>query len=368
MRIAVIGSRGVPAQYSGVERAVEEVARRLVGKGHSVTVFCRKTDYLFKKYQGIERTVVPTIDNKNLGTFIHVGLSTMMVLFTKADVVHYHALGPSFFALLPRLLGKKVVVTIHALDWQRRKWGWFAKFFLFFCQLTALYFPHRTVVVSRDLREYYKKRFNRDVMYIPNGVDVNSFVVGIAQAARPQDNSRYFLFVGRLVPEKRLADLILAVNSLSEDVRLMIAGELNEKDKYVRMLLDLAGERVCFLGPKDIDGLKLLYANACAVVLPSEVEGAPLVLLEAMAFGKCVVASNLPACVEILGNDAVYFNVGDRIDLQSKLEVVLKDPVKTAEIGRKARERVRIMFDWDKISEDMVRLYSSLSSEGQSHG
>ncbi len=357
MKIAIIGSRGIPARYSGVERAVEEVAKRLVRKGHEVTVYCRPGTHSEDEYQGIKLVFLPTWHSKNFGTFIHVLLATTVVIFGKADVVHYHALGPSFFSFFPRIFGKKVIVTVHCLDWQRKKWGFIARVFLRFCQYPAIFFPHRTIVVSQALKEFFEKKFRKTVYCVPNGAGPVPLVELSGAARNGCEKDRYVLCVGRLVPEKGVQYLIKAFNELKTDLTLVLAGESSFTDQYVRSLKLIAGPKVRFLGFVDGPALGSLYKNAYMVVLPSELEGAPLVLLEAMNYGKCVLSSDLPECLEILGASGVYFRSQDYSDLRKQLEGLLAAPSLVQEYGEKAGNRVKRFYIWDKVVDETERIY-----------
>ncbi|MEI8012325.1 MAG: glycosyltransferase family 4 protein, partial [Candidatus Omnitrophota bacterium] len=347
MRIAIIGSRGIPAQYSGVERAVEEISKRLVLRGHDVTVYCRSDKYLKNEYKGIKLVHVFTWHTKNFGTFIHVFLSTLMVVFQKVDIVHYHALGPSFFSFFPRLFGKKIIVTVHCLDWQRKKWGKIARLFLRFCQYPAMYFPHRTIVVSYALKDYFEKKFKKSVYYISNGAGAVTDIENPEILKSEFEKDQYVLCVGRLVPEKGLQYLIKAYNDIHTPLTLVLAGASSFTDNYVASLKQMGGAKVKFVGFVDGLDLALLYTNAYMVVLSSEVEGAPLVLLEAMHYGKCVLSSDLPECREILEMCGVYFKSKDYGDLKDKLQWLLTVPDLVKEYGQKAKERVSQSYDWD---------------------
>ncbi len=357
MRIAIIGSRGIPARYSGVERAVEEISKRLVLKGHDVTVYCRPGGYYGKEYLGIKLIYLPAFHSKNFGTFFHVFLATFSVIVRKFDVVHYHALGPSFFSCLPRIFGKKVVVTVHCLDWQRKKWSLLARLFLRFCQYPAIFFPHRTIVVSQALKEFFEQKFRRTVWCVPNGAGpvTDMDLSGLARDGCGKD--QYVLCVGRLVPEKGVQYLIKAFNELQTDLRLVLAGESSFTDRYVQFLKRMAGPKVRFLGFVEGSELGLLYKNAYMVVLPSELEGAPLVLLEAMSYGKCVLSSDLPECREILGGCGVYFKSKDYLDLKEQLQCLLSARPLVEAYGQKARERVRHSYNWDEVADATEKIY-----------
>jgi len=359
VKIAILGSRGVPSQYSGIEKGVEEVSRRLVSKGHEVTVYCRSGQSAEVYHEGVRLIHLPTWQSKNFGTFVHVFLATLGVIFSEVDVVHYHALGPSFFSWLPRMFGKKVVVTIHALDWQRKKWRGPARIFLNLCQWSAIYFPQQTIVVSKTLKVYFEERFKKCVHYIPNGAGpVATDILPVLRSVYEKD--RYVLFVGRLVPEKGIQYLLQAFKHIHTDMPLILAGESSFTDDYVSSLRKMSDPRVHFLGFIGGHELESLYKNAYLIVLPSEIEGAPLVLLEAMYYGKCVLSSDLLECREILGSCGVHFRSQDPFDLKEKLEYLLTAGQVVQNFGKKAKERGCSVYNWDSITNKIEDIYLTL--------
>lgn len=356
MHIAIIGSRGIPARYSGVETQVQELASGLVRSGHAVTVYCRKR-YRQEAglHPGIKLIFIPTIENKYLGTPLHVFLSTLHAVFSGADILHYHAIGPAAFSILGRLAGKKTVATIHALDWKRRKWGVAARIFLRSCEWPAVLLPHRVIAVSRELKDYLQGKYRREIIYIPSGVRDH--------CASRQDNKAhrgYVLFVGRLVPEKGLHLLIDVFNSLSADKKLLIAGEASFTAAYEHRLRQSAGPNIEFLGFVAAEQLEKLYRDAYLFVLPSEVEGLPLALLEAMSYGKCCLVSDIDACREVIGDCGVCFKSGDREDLRAKLGFLFKSPRFVEEIGSRAGGRVRQLYNWEHIIRETEKVYEAL--------
>ncbi len=354
----MVGSRGVPASYSGIEEAVEEISARLVDKGCRVIVYCRISGNRQRIYRGIERISLPAIETKHLGTIVHVFLSTLHLLFKKIDIVHYHALGPSVFSFLPRLLGKKTVVTIHGLDWKRKKWGVVARFFLRLCEYSAILFPNKTIVVSNTLKDYFEGKFRKEVYYIPNGIKIlpEDKAEGLDKYGLKENN--YILFVGRLVPEKGIHYLIEAFIELKTEMELVILGKSSFTDGYVRSLERMSNSRVKFLGFIPNERLKLLYENAFLFVLPSEIEGLPISLLEAMGYGKCVVASDLPECREVIGDCGFLFRAKDYNALNRQLQKLIDNPELVKETGIKAKGYITQRYNWDRITDETERLYS----------
>ncbi|MDD5595390.1 MAG: glycosyltransferase family 4 protein [Candidatus Omnitrophica bacterium] len=360
MRIAVIGSRGIPATYSGVEKSIEEAIKRLSLKGKEFIVYGHRGNSLSlaAKTNPFPHTLIietPTLKNKYLATITATFLATVDVLFRKVDIVHYHCLGPSVFSFLPRLFGKKIVVTIHALDWKRKKWPFFAKFFLWLCQFSALYFAHKTIVVSEGMA----KKFAPRVIYIPGGVNLAQSRSGSLPDYPGFKKAKFLLFAGRITEEKGIEYLIKAFQEIKSDFQLVIAGEAVYADKYLNYLKNIAGENTFFIGSVKAGTLEALYDQAYLVVFPSEIEGLSLALLEAASFGKCIVASDIAEFKEVLGKAGVYFQKGNYLGLKKELGYLLEHPEVVKERGRETK-KIAAGYNWDNIVESLGKVYDQL--------
>jgi len=356
MKIAFLGTRGFYSRYSGVEIIVHDLAERLAARGHEIIVYCWPDKIQGKQAlaKNIRLIYIPTLKTKHLGTFIHTLFSSLHVLFIKADIVHFQALGPSFFCFLPRLCGKKTVVTIHSLDWQRRKWNACARFFLRLCEFTAVFFPNKTIVVSRALKQYYESRLSKTVNYIPNAVNMPGMSEGDGFKGR-----NIILFAGRLTPEKRIDSLIKAFNAIRPDMDLVIAGGSVFDRKYPAYLraISAGNNRIKFPGQATAAQLNELYRRAYMFILPSEIEGAPLSLLEAMSYGACPLTADIPGCQEIAGEAALYFKHGDHYDLKDKIQFLIEHPALCAQKGLIARKRVCERYSWEFVINELDSLY-----------
>ena len=358
LRVAFIGGRGLASAYSGIERYYEEIGSRLQAHGCEMVAYCRPH---FAPpgttWRGITVRRIPTIRSKHLETFVHTVLSTIDVCFRRVDLVQFHALGSSPFAWVPRLFGKRTIVSVRGLDWQRDKWGWVARAYLRFCESTSMWCPNATAVVSRTLRDHFEARFGRPVRFIPNGVAriEPRAVEGIRRFGIGERD--YFLYAGRLSPEKGLHVAIEAHRPI-ETVRLVLAGGSSYSEGYMEDLRAQGDGHVVFTGFLTGPLLQEIYSNALAFVLPSRMEGLSVALLEAMAYGLPVIASDIPENRELVDECGGYlFRLDDVEDLRRAMRAVAADPAGAREVGRRARERVRARFDWDRIALETAAFY-----------
>lgn len=361
VRVAFIGGRGVGGKYSGIETYYEEVGSRLTETGYDVTAYCRSyfTPDL-QPYRGIGIVRLPTIRTKHMETLSHTLLSTIHACVSDYDIVHYHALGPSIFAFLPRIFGKKTVVTVQGLDWQRKKWGLVARQALRACEWASARFTNETITVSRALQQHYRKRYSKDCRYIPNGTHLR-FRRGSERLRRlGLKAGSYALFLGRFSPEKNCHLLVDAFKKLHTPMTLVLAGGSSHTDEYAARLRRNASDRVIFLDWLSGETLEEVLTHAALFILPSDMEGLSLALLDAMGAGVCVLASDAPENVEALGNTGCTFRRGDADDLSRKLLWLLSSPaLREASAGR-ARERVQEHYLWENVVEETAAVYASL--------
>jgi glycosyltransferase involved in cell wall biosynthesis len=375
LKIAFVGQKGMPAHFGGIEFHVHELSRRLVKRGHHVSVYVRAwyTPRDLATYEGVELLHTPTIPSKHLDAFLHSLTSSLHALAQSFDIVHYHALGPSFFVWIPRLGNQKVVVTVHGLDWQRPKWGWGAREFLKMTERTALYLPHATVTVSQALQAYFESKYGRPIHYIPNGVNVPpptpARLITRHYGLLGQD---YVLYLGRLVPEKRVDWVIEAFCRTSSPLRLVIAGDDQGARGHTQYLHELAAgdQRLLFTGTVGGQIKEELLSNALFYVTASSVEGLPIALLEAMAHSRCCLVSDIPPHREIIeaGRDGVLFEWNNADQLFRSMEALLAQDAQHREaLGREARGKARELYSWEHIADATERLYLSLLT-GRSRG
>lgn len=363
MRIAMIGQKGIPATYGGIERHVEEIGARLVDRGHEVRVYTRP--YYAKgkdAYRGMDRVPLPTLHTKHLDTPTHTLLASADALIRPVDIVHYHALGPSAISWLPRLRGTPTVVTLHGLDWEREKWGPMASYLLQHCEYPALHCPNRTIAVSKTLQRYFEEKYLIRPVYIPNGVSEPVLQSADTLAPWGVTPGNYFLFVGRLTPEKGAHLLLDAFARLSTDKKLVIAGGSSFTDEYVEDLKRRAPEGTVFTGYVHGEQLEALWHHAYSVVLPSTLEGLSIALLEALSFSRCVLVSDIPENLEVVGDDAPRFRSKDIADLAEKLAYLDQHPDEVARYEQIVSQDLAHRFQWGTVVDQLEALYTRVLS------
>ena len=366
LRIAMIGQKGVPATFGGIEHHVEEIGARLAARGHDVTVYCRSSygSNREAEYRGMRLCHLRTVGSKHLDAIAHSALSTVSAMAGRVDVVHYHALGPGLVAPLPKYLsGARVVLTVHGLDNERAKWGRAAKAVLGTAHWMSARVPDETVVVSRTLADHYEDMGTRRVTHVPNGVEPvaprPADVITTEFGLRP---GSYLLFVGRLVPEKAPDLLIRAFSHVRTRRRLVITGGSSFTDGYVAQLRKMAepDPRVLFTGYAYGDRLTELYSNAAAFVLPSHLEGLPLTLLEAASYGVPIVASDIAPHLEVLGSEEPgrrLFPSGDEQALAGAIRRSLDDRSEETAGAVRLRDEILRRYQWDEVTRHLEEIY-----------
>jgi glycosyltransferase involved in cell wall biosynthesis len=369
LRIAMIGQRGVPATFGGIEHHVEEIGARLSQRGHEVTVFCRD-NYVKEgrdEYRGMRLRHLGTIGTKHLDAIAHSAASTLRAMGDSFDVIHYHALGPGLVSIAPRLGSRaKVVQTIHGLDYDRAKWGGLARSVLKTAGWMSGHIPDATITVSRSLAKHYATRYGCRATYIPNGAASLRHRPTRRETERlGLQEGRYLLFVGRLVPEKHPDLLVRAFRRIPGDVRLVLAGGDSFTSTYVRSITSLAkhDERIILPGYVYGGTLESLYQNAAAFILPSCLEGLPLTLLEAIACGTPVVVSDIAPHREIVTDDGPGHHVvpcGNEDALSGALASVLQHGQAERQGAAALREEVLRTYNWDGVADATEGVYSQV--------
>ena len=375
MKIAMYGHKRIPSREGGVEVVVEDLATRMVQKGHSVTCYNRKGHHVsgkefdssaMKEYKGVLLKSVFTLNKKGLAAMTSSWAAALRAAFGKYDVVHVHAEGPAVTCLLPKLFKKKVVVTIHGLDWQRAKWGGFATKYIKWGEKQAAKHADEIIVLSKGVQEYFRKEYGRKTTFIPNGVSKPQLKnAQIIKSLWDLEKDSYVLFLGRIVPEKGIQYLLEAWKEINTDKKLVIVGGSSDTDSFMNELKSLANDKVLFTGFQQGEVLEELYSNAYLYCLPSDLEGMPLSLLEAMSYGNCCLVSNIPECVEVVEDNAVIFEKGNIVDLREKLQDLLNDQIKVYNYKSEAAEYILNKYNWDNVVDQTIEIYNNSRKDGK---
>lgn len=375
LRIAMIGHKRIPSREGGVEIVVNELSERLVKQGHEVTCYNRRGHHVSgvdfdskktKEYNGIKIKNVWTIDKKGLAAMSSSFFAAICAALGRYDIVHFHAEGPCFMLWLPKLFGKRCIATIHGLDHQRAKWGKFAAGYIKCGEKCAVKYADEIIVLSRNVQEYFREKYARNTVFIPNGVSSQLFAASEEITEKYSiKKDEYILFLGRIVPEKGVKYLIEAYKKINTDKKLVIAGGSSDTKTFEEEMKVLAGEdsNIIFTGFVQGRILEELYSNAYLYVLPSDLEGMPLSLLEAMSYGNCCVTSDIPECTEVVGNHGISFRKSDIDDLSEKLQMLCDNQDTVNEYKAKAAEYVCKKYNWDDVTYKTLQLYNGSISE-----
>ena len=369
LRIAMLGHKRIPSREGGIEIVVEELATRMAKKSHSVTCYNRKGHNVagsefdgtkLKTYKGVTLQEVFTIDKRGLAAMTASVSASLRAALGNYDVVHIHAEGPAFMCWLPKLFGKKVIVTVHGLDHQRAKWGKFASWYIRSGEKNAVRFADEIIVLSKGVQEYFQNTYGRTTRFIPNGVN----------KAKPRKarqitekwgltKDSYILYLGRIVPEKGERYLIEAFKQTKTDKKLVIAGGSSDTQAFMDELKSLAkdDDRIIFTGFVQGEILEELYSNPYIYTLPSDLEGMPLSLLEAMSYGNCCLTSDIPECAEVVEDKALLFRKSDVSDLKAKLQNACDHPEMVETYKAQAEEFICRKYNWNDVVEKTLKLY-----------
>lgn len=365
----MIGHKHYGSREGGVEVVVTELARRMAALGHEVTCYDRcgagvmmgeAAERGERIVDGVRVVPVCTIDARGFAALTSSFVATRAAIADRPDVIHYHAEGPCISLSLAHSAGVRTVATIHGLDWKRAKWGKLARSCIKRGERTAARHADELIVLSRSAQAYFQHVYGRSTRLIPNGIE--PMVPAPADLIMQRwglSRGTYVLFLGRIVPEKRVKLLVEAFRGLDSDMRLVIAGGGSDTSKYEAEVRRIAqgDPRIHFTGFVQGDLLAELHSNAYAFVLPSDVEGMPMSLLEAMAYGRACVTSDIPECSDVLDGTGATFLAGDGAALRDALDALLTEPARAAALGAAARARVEAEYAWDSVVERTLAVY-----------
>lgn len=369
MKIAIIGQKGIPDVIGGVERHVQELSVRLAKKGGDITVYTRPKycDSRRTDFHGVHLVSLPSVPTKHLDAITHTFFSLLHAMSKRADVIHFQGVGPSLLSFIPRIVTPRTIVitTFHSIDRYQQKWGLVARLILRFAEWTAVKLAHETIAVSKEIQDYVRAEYNKDITYIPNGIgEVPTAAAHLIQSQFNLERHGYLLVVSRLVPHKGIHYLLDAFAKIATNKQLVIVGSGAFTDAYVQTLEKKAQKdrRVLLCGAQTGLVLEELYANAFAFVHPSSAEGLSITLLEAMNAGCPILASDIRSNAEVLGNRGWYFTCDDVGSLKKQLEQLLALLPNTLQSrGRVAQAYVQKYYHWDDIANQMMALVDAVS-------
>jgi glycosyltransferase involved in cell wall biosynthesis len=367
MKIAMLGTRGVPASYSGFETCVEELGSRLAQRGHQVTVYCRSHHIITDQpvYKGMRLVKLPTIANKYLDTIVHSLLSSLHALTQDYDVALYFIAGNSLVTWIPRLAGQRSLLNVDGLDWKRAKWPPLAKRYIQFAERMSTVLPNAIITDSRVVQRYYMETYGAYSTYIAYGSDLPRRPAGSALARFGLAPRYYVLFVGRLVPENCAHHLVEAWRQLDTDMKCVIVGDASYAEDYKAELRRLAGDdpRIIFTGYVFGEGYWELSSHAYAFVETSGVGGTHPALVEAMSFGNCVVVHNTPENLETIDAAGLCYNgkVGAQ-SLTPVLRTLLGAPPLVEAYRQAAAVRASTVYSWEAVTDAYEALFRRVRS------
>lgn len=379
MKIAILGSKGIPAKSGGIERHVEELTTRLVKRGFDVTVYGRawytgRTAQVFKT-QGVRSVMLPSFKTKNFDAITHTLVATIHAIREGYDVFHFHGVGPSLLAWIPRVFAprSRVLATFHCIDRGHQKWGLFARLMLKIGEWAACNFAHKTIVVSKTLAHYTREVYRCDASYIPNGITPPAPKASGDKRVLKKlglTNGKYVVMVSRLVRHKGAHTLIEAWKKLKDGtddyrvrgLKLAIVGDGAFTDAYVKELHALAQGRedIVFAGFRSGAELATLIGSSAFAAHPSVSEGLPIAVLEEMAYGKAVLATDIPEHLEIIEGKGYTFRSGKVRDLMLQLHYLATHPKERAKTGAVAKKFVTTYYRWDDIAKDTADMYRAV--------
>ncbi len=377
MKIAMIGHKRIPSREGGVEIVVQELSTRLAKKGNNVEAYNRKgknvqdknvdkTKHKIKVYQNVKIITIPTINKKGVDALIYSFLATIRALFARYDIIHYHAEGSCAMLWIPHMFRIKTVVTIHGLDWKRSKWGGFATKYIKFGEKVAVKYADKIIVLSRGVQQYFKDTYNRETIFLPNGVNKPTIrQANIISKKYGLEKDSYILFLARIVPEKGLHYLIQAYKQINTDKKLVITGGSSHTDEYLKEIISMVKDdhRIVMTGFVQGDELEELYSNSFLYCLPSDVEGMPISLLEAMSYGNNCLVSDIEENTQVADGLVDTFKHGDISDLKHKIEQLLEEDIK--EKCKKNSNYVLEKYNWDNVAERTQQIYYSVITKGK---
>ena len=361
MKIAILGTRGIPANYGGFETFAEELSCRLVQNGHAVVVYGRANTirHAGSDYKGVRLVLLPTIPHKYFDTVAHTFLSVWHVLFQDVDVVLICNSANSIFSFIPRLAGKKTVVNVDGLERKRAKWNWAGRTYYLLSEWLSTFLPNAMVTDAKTIAQYYLRRYGKHSYFIPYGADDRRLSSQAALERIGLEPEGYFLYVTRFEPENNPLLVVRAFEQVQTGKKLVIVGDAPYARDYIQELKSTSDPRILFPGAIYGAGYRELLSHAFCYIHATEVGGTHPALIEAMGCGRCVLYLDTVENREVAGDTALPFQKSPE-DLAAKIHAVLGNPGLREEQQTRARDRVRNHYRWDQVTLEYERLFREL--------
>ncbi len=359
MKIAIMGIRGIPANYGGFETFIEEMAPRLVEKGHQVTVFGRSHQISYDQayYKKVRIRIVPTISHKYLDTVVHTFLCTLVSFFHRYDVVFICNSANAVFSYIPRLWFKPTVLNVDGLEWKRKKWNWAGKAFYRLSEFLATFLPSAIVSDAREVEKYYLHKFGKKSYFIPYGAPdkpEKSMDILKKYNLKPGD---YILYVSRMEPENNAHRVVEAFEKVKTSKKLVMVGDAPYSHDYIDHLKKTKDPRIIFTGYVFGQGYREFQSHAYFYIQATEVGGTHPALLEGMGFGNCILANKVPEHEEVVGDAGIYFSSVDDKDLAAKIQQLCDEPAMVKKYRNKVHQRVKRRYNWDAVTGKYEKLF-----------
>jgi len=360
VRIALLGTRGIPANYGGFETFAEELSTRLAARGHDVTVYCRER-YAEKTYRGVTLIWLPSIRHKYFDTLVHTGVSTLWLMFRPCDVALYCNAANAIFTILPRLRRVPVALNVDGIERKRRKWNRMAKAWYLMSEYLATILPTRIIADAEVIQHYYRDRYAKDSNFIAYGADESVEPGRNALDLLGLEPGRYFLYVSRFEPENHPLEVRRAFERISTDMKLALVGDAPHAGEYIRQVRDTADARIVIPGAIYGRGYRELGSHCFAYIQATEVGGTHPALIENMARGALVLYRNTPENAEVCGDAGLPFEGEEGLEAAMRWALEMPDAERDSYRDR-ARTRVRERYDWEVVTTQYERLFESLVS------
>ena len=365
MRIAILGTRGIPASYGGFETFAEHLSTRLVARGHDVTVYCR-AHYVSPRqleYHGVRLQVLPTIRHKYFDTVVHAFLSAVHAVPSRFDAALICNAANAPFASILRFTGTPVAINVDGLEHKRKKWNWLGRLYYLLAERLATILPNVTVTDARVIQDYYSARYHAESTMIAYGAEVERKPDRAMVRRWRVEPNRYVLYVSRLEPENNARMVIEAFKKVRTAYRLLVVGDAPYAHDYIRDLKERArgDRRIIFTGFVFGQDYRALQQNAYCYVHATEVGGTHPALLEAMGYGNCVLTLATPENIEAVGDAGIAY--ADEVDLTQKLQRVLRDGSLVQSYRNRAQLRVQQNYDWDQVVDQYEQLFASMAGQ-----